>query len=108
MRTEYTLGEIGGHNVVVAVTPEIGNNAAATVATQLLNDFHLGPVRSPGRHWRRRRNVSRYRVITEDQNRAQWQYGSLDEKYFVLPKIPLTIDKYAESDMRQGELPPLF
>jgi nucleoside phosphorylase len=35
----YTLGEIGGHNVVVAVLPEIGNNAAATVATQLLNDF---------------------------------------------------------------------
>ncbi|KAF7508034.1 hypothetical protein GJ744_009616 [Endocarpon pusillum] len=35
----YTLGKIGGHNVVVAVLPEIGNCAAATVATQLLNDF---------------------------------------------------------------------
>ena len=35
----YTLGKIDGHNVVVAVMPEIGNNAAATVATQLLNDF---------------------------------------------------------------------
>lgn len=35
----YTLGHIGGHNVVVAVMPEIGNNAAATVAIQLLNDF---------------------------------------------------------------------
>jgi nucleoside phosphorylase len=35
----YILGKIGGHNVVVAVLPEIGNNAAATVATQLLNDF---------------------------------------------------------------------
>jgi nucleoside phosphorylase len=35
----YTLGKIGGHNVVVAVMPEIGNNAAATVVTQLLNDF---------------------------------------------------------------------
>jgi nucleoside phosphorylase len=35
----YTLGEIGGHNVVVAVMPEIGNNTAAAVATQLLNDF---------------------------------------------------------------------
>jgi nucleoside phosphorylase len=35
----YTLGNIGGHNVVVAVLPEIGNNAAATVANQLLNDF---------------------------------------------------------------------
>lgn len=35
----YTLGKIGGHNIVVAVLPAIGNNAAATVATQLLNDF---------------------------------------------------------------------
>jgi hypothetical protein len=35
----YTMGKIGGHNVVVAVMPEIGNSAAATVATQLLNDF---------------------------------------------------------------------
>ncbi|ERF73242.1 hypothetical protein EPUS_08793 [Endocarpon pusillum Z07020] len=35
----YTLGKISGHNVVVAVMPEIGNNAAATVVTQLLNDF---------------------------------------------------------------------
>jgi nucleoside phosphorylase len=35
----YTLGEIGGRNVVVAVMPEIGNNTAAAVATQLLNDF---------------------------------------------------------------------
>ena len=29
----YTLGEIGGHNVVVTVMPEIGNNTAAAVAT---------------------------------------------------------------------------
>jgi nucleoside phosphorylase len=35
----YTLGAIGGHYVVVAVMPEIGNNTAATVATQLLNNF---------------------------------------------------------------------
>ena len=35
----YTLGQLGAHNVVVAVMPTIGNNAAATVATQLLNDF---------------------------------------------------------------------
>jgi nucleoside phosphorylase len=35
----YTLGRIGAHNVVVAVMPEIGNNSAATVAAQLLNDF---------------------------------------------------------------------
>jgi nucleoside phosphorylase len=35
----YTLGEIGGHNVVVAFMPRTGNNHAAVVATQLLNDF---------------------------------------------------------------------
>src|SRR5436309_6602173 len=35
----YTLGRMGVHNIVVAVMPEIGNNRAAVVATQLLNDF---------------------------------------------------------------------
>jgi nucleoside phosphorylase len=30
---------MGAHNVVIAVMPEIGNNSAAIVATQLLNDF---------------------------------------------------------------------
>src|ERR1700730_3935515 len=35
----YTFGRIGEHNVVIAVMPEIGNNSAARVATQLLNDF---------------------------------------------------------------------
>jgi nucleoside phosphorylase len=35
----YILGEIEGHNIVIAVLPEIGTNSAATVATQLLNDF---------------------------------------------------------------------
>jgi nucleoside phosphorylase len=35
----YTLGRIGAHNVVIAVMPEIGNNSAAMVAMQLLNDF---------------------------------------------------------------------
>ncbi|PGH34629.1 hypothetical protein GX50_02519 [[Emmonsia] crescens] len=35
----YTLGSIGEHNVVIAVMPETGNNIAATVATQLLNEF---------------------------------------------------------------------
>ena len=35
----YTLGRMGEHNVVIAVMPEIGNNSAAIVATQLLNDF---------------------------------------------------------------------
>ena len=35
----YTLGKIGGHNVVVAVMLGSGNNLAATVITQLLNDF---------------------------------------------------------------------
>ena len=38
-QNSYTLGRIGKHNVVVAVMPEIGNNQAAVVATQLLNDF---------------------------------------------------------------------
>jgi nucleoside phosphorylase len=35
----YTLGEIAGHNIVIAVLPEIGTDSAATAATQLLNDF---------------------------------------------------------------------
>src|SRR5438045_3669728 len=35
----YVLGKIGGHNIVVAVLPEIGTNSVATVAIQLLNDF---------------------------------------------------------------------
>src|SRR5580700_3629831 len=35
----YTLGRIGVHNVVIAVMPEIGNNNAALVAKQLMNDF---------------------------------------------------------------------
>jgi nucleoside phosphorylase len=38
-QNSYTLGRMGVHNVVIAVMPEIGNNKAATVATQLLNDF---------------------------------------------------------------------
>ena len=35
----YKLGRIKGHNIVIAVLPEIGQNTAATVAIQLLNDF---------------------------------------------------------------------
>ncbi|CAG8982862.1 hypothetical protein HYALB_00014092, partial [Hymenoscyphus albidus] len=38
-QNSYTLGCIGEHNIVIAVMPQIGNNKAATVATQLLNDF---------------------------------------------------------------------
>ncbi|KAK6544626.1 hypothetical protein TWF694_001315 [Orbilia ellipsospora] len=38
-RNKYTLGQIGHHNVVITVMPEIGNNAAAAVVTQLQNDF---------------------------------------------------------------------
>jgi nucleoside phosphorylase len=38
-KNSYTLGRMGVHNVVIAVMPEIGNNVAAAVATQLLNDF---------------------------------------------------------------------
>jgi nucleoside phosphorylase len=35
----YRLGKIGDHHVVVATMPDTGNNNAATVATQLQNDF---------------------------------------------------------------------
>lgn len=37
----YTLGSIGDHNIVIACLPEgeIGNNAAATVATRLIATF---------------------------------------------------------------------
>jgi nucleoside phosphorylase len=38
-QNNYTLGRIGAHNVVVAVMPGIGNNRAASVGIQLLNDF---------------------------------------------------------------------
>jgi nucleoside phosphorylase len=38
-KNAYTLGRMGVHNIVVAVMPETGNNRAAVVATQLLNDF---------------------------------------------------------------------
>jgi hypothetical protein len=38
-QNSYALGKIGGHNVVIAVLPEIGTNSAATVAIQLMNDF---------------------------------------------------------------------
>lgn len=35
----YIPGRIGEHFIVIAVMPETGNNRAAAVATQLLNDF---------------------------------------------------------------------
>ena len=38
-QNSYVLGDMCGHNVVIAVLPEIGTNTAATVAIQLLNDF---------------------------------------------------------------------
>lgn len=38
-QNSYTLGEIAGQNMVIAVLPEIGTSSAATVAIQLLNDF---------------------------------------------------------------------
>jgi nucleoside phosphorylase len=38
-KNSYTLGRMGAHNIVIAVMPEIGNNPAASVAIQLLNDF---------------------------------------------------------------------
>ncbi|OJZ82549.1 hypothetical protein ASPFODRAFT_50369 [Aspergillus luchuensis CBS 106.47] len=38
-KNSYTYGRIGTHNIVVAVLPETCNNQAASVATQLNNDF---------------------------------------------------------------------
>jgi nucleoside phosphorylase len=38
-QNSYTLGYVEGHNVEIAVLPEIRTTAAATVAIQLLNDF---------------------------------------------------------------------
>jgi hypothetical protein len=38
-KNSYTLGRMGAHNVVIAIMPEIGNNSAASVVTQLMNDF---------------------------------------------------------------------
>jgi nucleoside phosphorylase len=35
----YTLGRMCGHNIVVAIMPQIGNNAAADVASRLQVDF---------------------------------------------------------------------
>lgn len=35
----YTLGRIEGQNIVIAAMPEVGNNNAAMVWVQLLNDF---------------------------------------------------------------------
>lgn len=39
----YTLGSIGGHNIVIACLPEggIGTNSAATVATRMVSTFPL-------------------------------------------------------------------
>jgi nucleoside phosphorylase len=38
-QNSYTLGEMEGHKVVIAVLPEVGTGSAARVAIQLLNDF---------------------------------------------------------------------
>ncbi|THX92239.1 hypothetical protein D6D08_02641 [Aureobasidium pullulans] len=35
----YTLGEMAGHNIVIAVLPEIGTNAASSATANLLNSF---------------------------------------------------------------------
>ncbi|KAL4943034.1 hypothetical protein BDV06DRAFT_211396 [Aspergillus oleicola] len=39
VQNAYTFGRLGKHYVVVAVMPQMGSNAAATTATQVLNDF---------------------------------------------------------------------
>jgi len=41
--TKMDIHWVGRHNIVVAVMPAIGNNRAASVAIQLLNDFR--PIR---------------------------------------------------------------
>lgn len=46
------IGKISGHNVVLAVMLEIGNNVAATVATSY-STTSLDPIRSPGRNRRK-------------------------------------------------------
>ncbi|KAJ5160050.1 purine and uridine phosphorylase [Penicillium canariense] len=38
-KNSYTFGRITNHNVVIAGMPKIGNSSAASVATQVLNDF---------------------------------------------------------------------
>jgi hypothetical protein len=38
-KNSYTFRRIRAHNVVIAIMPEISNNSATIVATQLLNDF---------------------------------------------------------------------
>jgi len=38
-QNSYKLGSMAGHNVVIATMPGTGTHKAATVATQLLNDF---------------------------------------------------------------------
>jgi hypothetical protein len=38
-QNSHALGDVGGHNIIIAVLPEIRTNSAATVAIQLLNDF---------------------------------------------------------------------
>ncbi|THY22638.1 hypothetical protein D6D01_06249 [Aureobasidium pullulans] len=35
----YTLGEMAGHNIVIAVLPEYGTNAASSATANLLNSF---------------------------------------------------------------------
>ncbi|EGC46912.1 pfs domain-containing protein [Histoplasma capsulatum var. duboisii H88] len=39
LENAYTLGQIGNHNVVVAILSETGTSPAATAVTQTLNDF---------------------------------------------------------------------
>jgi hypothetical protein len=38
-QNSYTLGEIGGYNIVITILPKIGTNSTATVAIQFLNHF---------------------------------------------------------------------
>jgi hypothetical protein len=57
---KYNLGSIGGHNVVIAGLPVIGNNSAVAVVTQMRTTFReLKFGLLVGRYWRRRTNNDR-------------------------------------------------
>ncbi|EER41030.1 pfs domain-containing protein [Histoplasma capsulatum H143] len=47
LENAYTLGQIGNHNVVVAILSETGTSPAATAVTQTLNDFKDVVVSKP-------------------------------------------------------------
>jgi hypothetical protein len=65
-QNSYTLGEMGGYNIVIVVLLEIETNSAATVAIQLLNC--LGSTSGAG-ITRRRHHI---RICDGIHTRAEW------------------------------------